>query len=102
MYQHTETTYQCGVLSVDNVRSISLTHKGEPVTIDVEVESRPTRMESHAGIFTRFGNTNVKMGSTLPAEAQTIGLSADDILMEVGWSLLAISILEENSFENSM
>lgn len=101
MYQYTETTYQCATLSVDKVRKIAISKDGEPVNIDVEVEPRAAHTASHAGIFTRLGATNVKKGVTLPAEALPLGLSADDILMEVGWSLIAISSLEEKLFKDN-
>ena len=98
MYQHTESTYWSAVLSVEEIRDIKLTNNGEPVNIDVEVESRSAHIASHAGIFTRLGTTNIKQGATLPAESIPLGLSADDILMEVGWSLIAISELQEKEF----
>ena len=101
MYQHTETTYRCALMGVKEVRGISLTNNGEPINIDVEVEPRATRMQSHAGIFTRIGSSNIKVGSPLPAEALPLGLSSDDILMEVGWSLIAISKLEEKTYKES-
>lgn len=100
MYQHTELSYRCAALSVEDIRDIKLTNSGEPINIDVEVEPRSTRMASHAGNFTRTGATNIKKGTTLPAESMPLGLSADDILMEVGWSLIAISTLQEKQFKD--
>lgn len=97
-YQHTETTYRCAKLSVKDVRNIEVLHQGTPLNIDVEVEPRTSHVASHAGIFTRMGTTNIKQGSTLPAEALPLGLSADDILMEIGWSLIALSTIEERTF----
>ena len=99
MFQYTETTYHYALLSVKEVRDICLTNFGEPINIDVEVEPRATFIQSHAGIFTRIGSANIKKGATLPAEALPLGFSADDILMEVGWSLIAISKLEEKTFK---
>lgn len=99
MYQHTESTYRSAVLSVEEIRDIKLTNNGEPVNIDVEVEPRSAHIASHAGIFTRIGTINIKKGATLPAESIPLGLSADDILMEVGWSLIAISELQEKNFK---
>lgn len=100
MYQHTESSYRCATLSVEEIRDIKLVNNGEPVDIDVEVEPRSAHTASHAGIFTRIGSTNIKKGVTLPAESMPIGLSADDILMEVGWSLIAISSLREEQFKD--
>lgn len=99
MFQQTETTYRYAMLGVKDVRNICLTYDSEPINIDVEVEPRATFIQSHAGIFTRIGSANIKKGATLPANALPLGLSVDDILMEVGWSLIAISKLEEKTFK---
>lgn len=100
LYQHTESSWLSATLSVEDIRGIKLTKDDAPVNVDVEVEPRAAYVASHAGIFTRMGITNIKKGSTLPAEAMPLGLSADDILMEVGWSLIAISTLQEKQFRD--
>lgn len=101
-YQHTETTYRCAMLKVKEIREIKVLYEGNPVGIDVEVEPRTANIASHAGIFTRLGVTNIKHGSTLPAEALPLGISTDDVLMEVGWSLIGISTIEESSFKREI
>ena len=100
MYQHTKSTYMCAALNVEGIRGIKLTNNGELINIDVEVEPRAVYTGSHAGIFTRLGTTNIKKGTMFPAETLPIGLSADDILMEVGWSLIALSTLQEKHFKD--
>lgn len=100
MFQHTASSYRFAILSVEDIRNIKLTNNGAPVNIDVEVEPRSAHIASHAGIFTRVESTNIKKGSTLPAEALPLGLSADDILMEVEWSLMAVSMLQEKQFQD--
>ena len=87
------------MLSVKEIRGIDILHEGKPVNIDVEVEQRSSHIASHAGIFSRIGKTNIKPGMTLPAESLSIGLSADDLLMEIGWSLIGLSTIEENSIK---
>lgn len=99
MYQYSDTAYRCALLSVKGLRDISLTSDGKPVNIDVEVEPRAIHVASHAGIFTRVGTTNIKKGTILPAEALPLGMSADDVLMEVEWSLIAISSIEERKYQ---
>ena len=94
-YQYTENTYRCAMLSVKDIRGIEVSYKGESVNIDVEVKPRPTIIASHAGIFSRIGMTNIKQGVTLPATALPVGLSVDDVLMEIEWTLIALSTIEE-------
>ena len=96
-YQYTKDTYCCAMLSVGDIRNTTIVVEGERLNVNVEVEPRTARVASHAGIFTRVGSTNIKKGSTIPAEALPLGISADDILMELGWSLISISSIVENS-----
>ena len=98
-YQHTGSTYQFAMLNVGDVRRIRLEHDDKPINIDVEVEPRSSRIASHAGIFTRVGSMNIKKGNSIPIEPLPLGISADDVLMEVGWSLIDISTLREDCFK---
>lgn len=88
----------CAKLSVKEIRNIEVQYEGTSLNIDVEVEPRVAHIASHAGIFSRLGTTNIKQGSTLPATSLPLGLSADDVLMEIGWSLIGLSTIEENTF----
>ena len=63
--------------------------------IDVEVEPRDSHTKSHAGIFTRFQNKNIKRGQTLTVDTLAEGVSADTILLEVRMDLVDISSIEE-------
>ncbi len=96
-YLHTVNTYRSAILNVKDIRGIAVFYENEPVNVDVEVEPRNANIASHAGIFSRVGTTNVKRGLTLPTESLPLGLSADDVLMEIGWSLIGISTIEEKA-----
>ena len=87
------------MLNVGEVRRIRLERDDKPINIDVEVEPRPSKIASHASLFTRSGSMNIKKGNSIPAEPLPLGISADDVLMEVGWSLIDISTLREDCFK---
>ena len=89
------------MLKVRDVRGIKVNYGNRPLRIDVEVEPRALHTASHAGIFARTGGINIKSGQTLPAEALPLGVSADDILMEVGWKLISISSVEEKTLQGT-
>lgn len=78
-----------------------MVYDNQPLCIDVEVEPRAQHTASHAGIFSRIGGVNIKAGQTLPAEMLPLGLSADDVLMEIGWELIAISSVEEKILQDT-
>ena len=69
------------------------------MVIDVEVEPRATHIKSHAGIFTRFQNKNIKRGQLLKAGPISEAISADTILLEVRSQLLNISNIEEHEMK---
>lgn len=87
--------YRCAMLNVKDIREIKVILEGKTLNVDVEVEPRSVHTASHAGIFTRIDNTNIKKGGTVPKDSLPLGLSADDVLMEVGWSLIEISTIKE-------
>ena len=86
-------SYQRANLNVGNIRNIAIIVEGQPLAIDVEVEPRNVFTKSHAGIFTRYDNKNVKMGSTL-AVSQEKDISADLVLLKVRLALVRLSSLE--------
>lgn len=94
-YQYDEGSCRYAMLGVKDIREIKVTFEGETLNVDIEVEPRSMHTASHAGIFTRIGSTNIKIGGTVPKEALPLGMSADDVLMEVGWSLIEISTIQE-------
>ena len=94
-YQYGEGSCRCAMLGVKDIRDIQVILDGKTLNVDIEVEPRSAHIASHAGIFTRIGDSNIKKGGTIPQEARPLGLSADDVLMEVGWSLLEISTIKE-------
>lgn len=75
-------------LNVGEVRDIHVVLDEKSVDIDVDVEPRDTYIKSHAGIFTRFGDVNIKPGSTISLEEEKGVVSADDILLKVRLQLL--------------
>lgn len=62
--------------------------------MDVEIESRDAHTKSHAGIFVRSGGVNIVKGRNIKSISALRGVSSDDILMEVQWSLKDTASLE--------
>lgn len=94
-YAFDNNIYKRALLNVGDVRGIDVSQDDVKMKIDVEVEPRDTHTKSHAGIFTRFQNKNIKKGQRLKVGLAEEGLSADSILLEVRKELLSLSILEE-------
>jgi hypothetical protein len=85
--------YKRAILSVSDIRDIKVDAFGEPLKINVEVEPRDSHTKSHAGIFTRYENKNVKRGDTLSLLEKEI--SADDVLIKVRTQLLNMTTVEQ-------
>ena len=85
--------YKRAILSVSDIRDIKVDAFGEPLKINVEVEPRDIHTKSHAGIFTRYENKNIKRGETLSLLEKEI--SADDVLIKVRTQLLNMSTVEQ-------
>ena len=81
------------MLCVSDIRAIKVDAFGEPLKINVEVEPRDSHTKSHAGIFTRYENKNVKRGDTLNYLNKEI--SADDVLIKVRTQLLNMTTVEQ-------
>ena len=81
-------TYQQAILNVGAIRDIVVTNGKQPLAIDVEVEPRDVFTKSHAGIFTRYEQKNIKNGGILVFDNMT-EVSADMVLLKVR---LALSI----------
>ena len=86
-------TYQRAIINVGDIRSIVVTHDEQPLSIDVEVEPRDIFTKSHAGIFTRYGQKNIKKGDVLKID-NAAELSADMVLLKVRLALLRLSTVE--------
>lgn len=67
---------------------------GLTLNINVEVEPRDIFTKSHAGIFTRHNNQNVKNGDTLYIKSLDDNISADEVLLEVRSRLIDLAKLE--------
>lgn len=76
-------SYQCARLNVGDVRNIDVQLGDTIVDISVEVESRAKYTKSHAGIFTRFHNQNIKSGAVLEYGPESEEISTDIILLDV-------------------
>lgn len=85
--------FQRAVLNVGGIRDITIQADNLPLAIDVEVEPRNVFTKSHAGIFTRFKNKNVKAGDAL-AVSQEKNISADMVLLKVRLALIRLSTIE--------
>lgn len=86
-------SYQRAVLHVAMIRDISVVVDNMPLSVDVEVEPRDTFSRSHAGIFTRHGSKNLKMGNTI-AVGEEKNISVDMVLLKVRLALVRLSSLE--------
>lgn len=88
-------TYQQALLQVADVREISVAFKEKVANLTVEVEPRDAHYKSHAGIFTRIEDKNIKGGQQ--AEV-TVGeeqvISYEDIRQKVYLNLLQLSELQ--------
>lgn len=86
-------SYKRAMLHVSDIRAIRVDAFGEPVNINVEVEPRDVHTKSHAGIFTRYENKNVRRGDALYHLDKEI--SADDVLIKVRSQLLRMTTVEQ-------
>ena len=91
--------YRRAFFNVGTIRSIDVKLGDTQMAIDVEVEPRATHTKSHAGIFTRFQNKNIKQGQLLKVGPTAEAISADTILLEVRSQLMKISHIEEHEIK---
>ncbi len=94
-YLFSANKYRSAILKVGEVRNIEVKIAETIVDIDVEVESRDTHTKSHAGIFTRNQNKNIKSGGSIYIPSLKENVSADNILLKVRFKLLKLSKVEE-------
>lgn len=86
--------YIRAMLNVGEIRAMRIDYAGITLNVNVEVEPRDIFTKSHAGIFTRHQNKNIKNGDTLYVKSLDTDVSADEILLEVRSNLVDISALE--------
>ncbi len=90
----TNNSYQRALMLVNDIRHIVIEIEGEILGVDVVIEARAKNIRSHAGIFVRYGGQNVKNDTRIIIQKQQLGVSSDDILLDVRMSLLKIATLE--------
>lgn len=89
------STYCQASLQVSDVRNIDIRFKEKIANLAVEVEPRAAHYKSHAGIFTRIENKNVKGGQKAELTiSEDEVVSYDDILQKVCQNLLKLAQLE--------
>ncbi len=94
-YAFDGNTYKRALLNVGDIRGIDVKVDQEEMKIDVAVEPRDAHTKSHAGIFTRFQNKNIKKGQLLKAGPTSEEVSGDTILLEVRKELKSLSSVED-------
>ena len=65
------------------------------MSTEVEVEPRDKYTKSHAGIFVRYQNKNIKRCKLIKIGQASEEISTDTILLEVRTQLLEMALLEE-------
>lgn len=91
-------SYKRALLSVLDVRSIKVFDEdNQQLNINVEVEPRPTRNKSHAGIFVRSDSTNIIPNRKVPEGLEQKVDSIDSVLQDVRWELLKLAELQTKS-----
>ena len=89
-----ELTFCAAMMNVGDIKAIAVEKDGRLLDVDVEIESRDAHTKSHAGIFVRSGGVNIVKGRNIKSISALRGVSSDDILMEVQWSLKDTASLE--------
>ena len=89
------------MLNVGDIKNINVEYEGKAIDVMVEVEPRDIHSKSHAGIFTRFHDKNLKNGDVLNYEPMAEEISADVILLDVRFHLLKLSTLEKYELNES-
>ena len=94
-YAFDDSTYKRALLNVGDVRGIDVKVDHVEMKIDVEVEPRDIHTKSHAGIFTRIQDKNIKKGQLLKAGPTAEEVSGDTVLLEVRKQLKSLSSVED-------
>lgn len=89
-------TYQQAGLDVSAVRKIKVELDQLSADVSVEVEPRDAHYKSHAGIFTRYDEKNIKGGQETIQDKNDSLMPVRAILQKVQHQLLALSTLEQH------
>jgi hypothetical protein len=90
-----EPLYYRAMMNVGEVRSCDIKVGQMQIKIDVDVEPRDLHTKSHAGIFTRYEDKNLRLGQTFQINASAETISTDSVLLEVRTYLMDIATLEQ-------
>ncbi len=88
-------TYRRALLNVGKIRNIKVSVGDTSMFADVEVEPRNAKTLSHAGIFTKVQNKNVKEGQIIKTGVADKDISADTLLLEIRCLLLKLCKIEQ-------
>ena len=94
-------TYRQASLSVSAVRNIKVELGQQSADVSVEVEPRDVHYKSHAGIFTRYDEKNIKGGQESIQDKKDCLMPVRAILQKVQHQLLALSTLEQHEINIS-
>ena len=88
-------TYSRALMNVGEVRGIDFVFNGKSLNVSVEVEPRTSHIKSHAGIFARYDDKNIKGGQVFViSNKDSEPVSTPDILQKLRWKLLQLSTVE--------
>ena len=93
--------YRQAGLEVSAVRNIKVELGQLSADLSVEVEPRDAHYKSHAGIFTRYDEKNIKGGQESIQDKNDCLMPVRAILQKVQHQLLAIAILEQQEINFS-
>ena len=93
--------YRQASLGVSAVRNIKVELGQLSVDVSVEVEPRDAHYKSHAGIFTRYDDKNIKGGQETIQDQNECLMPVRAILQKVQHQLLALSTLEKQEISIS-
>ena len=94
-------TYRQASLSVSAVRNIKVELGQLAADVSVKVEPRDAHYKSHAGIFTRYDEKNIKGGQESIQDKNDCLMPVRAILQKVQHQLLALSTLEQHEINIS-
>ena len=94
-------TYRQAGLGVSAVRNIRVELGQLSADLSVEVEPRDAHYKSHAGIFTRYNEKNIKGGQETIQDKNDCLMPVRAILQKVQLQLLALSTLEQHEISLS-
>lgn len=96
-FDEDNTFCRLATMNVGGVKNIKVELDGKNVDIDVTVEPRDTKIQSHAGIFTRYNDCNLKMGDTINIQQEAVPV--DDILLKVRLRLMRLVSVEQHKIK---